>query len=58
MCSSQNQNFDMRCNYNDLKNILNYNISIVLVINISTTIPIAMNLIIFLNIPTTIAIVI
>jgi hypothetical protein len=33
-CSSQNKNFDRCCNYNDLKNILNYNISIVLTINI------------------------
>jgi hypothetical protein len=34
MYSCQNQIFDMRCNCNDLKNILNYNISIVLAINI------------------------
>jgi hypothetical protein len=42
--------FDMRCNCNELKNIVNYNISIALAANIfkhSTTITIVMNLIIF-----------
>jgi hypothetical protein len=34
MCYNQNQNVDMHCNCNDLKNILNYNISIELAINI------------------------
>jgi hypothetical protein len=33
-CYSQNQFFDMRYNCNNLKNILNYNISIALAINI------------------------